>query len=127
MADGLWGANTRTAIAKWQTANKVTATGYVTSVQVRLIASQAGTTADCHADQQGSSARLVTGETCEDLAAATAVLRPQPDVRTASSALAHTAAAPVFVIRATSRASSAYEPHAKPALQDCPRDIALRI
>lgn len=88
---------------------------------------QAGTTADCHADQQGSSTRLVTGETCEDLAAATAVLRPQPDVRTASSALAHTAAAPFFVIRATSRTCSAYEPHAKPDLQDCPRDIALRI
>lgn len=88
---------------------------------------RAGTTADCPEHQQGSSPRLVTGESCEDLAAATAVLRTQPDVRTASSALAHTAAAPFFVIRATSRASSAYETHAKPALQDCPRDIALRI
>ena len=89
---------------------------------------QAGTAAGCHEHQQGSSARLVTGETCEDLAAATAVLRREPDVRTASSAaLAHTAAAPFFVICSTSRASSAYEPHAKPALQDCPRQIALRI
>jgi peptidoglycan hydrolase-like protein with peptidoglycan-binding domain len=45
-ADGLWGSNTRTAIRKWQTANKVSSTGYVTAAQVRLIASQAGTTAD---------------------------------------------------------------------------------
>jgi len=42
VADGLWGANTRRAIARWQTANKVSATGYVTARQVRLIAQQAG-------------------------------------------------------------------------------------
>lgn len=42
VADGLWGANTRTAIRRWQTANKLPATGYVTAQQVRLIAQQAG-------------------------------------------------------------------------------------
>lgn len=45
-ADGLWGSNTRTAIRKWQTANKVSSTGYVTAAQVNLIAKQAGTTVD---------------------------------------------------------------------------------
>ncbi|MGB8813690.1 MAG: peptidoglycan-binding domain-containing protein, partial [Paracoccaceae bacterium] len=42
VADGLWGANTRRAITQWQTANKLSATGYVTAPQVRLIAKQAG-------------------------------------------------------------------------------------
>jgi peptidoglycan hydrolase-like protein with peptidoglycan-binding domain len=41
-ADGLWGANTRTAIAGWQTANQLTASGYVSPHEVRLIAEQAG-------------------------------------------------------------------------------------
>lgn len=41
-ADGLWGANTRTAIARWQTANRLTASGYVSGQEVRLIAEQAG-------------------------------------------------------------------------------------
>jgi peptidoglycan hydrolase-like protein with peptidoglycan-binding domain len=40
--DGLWGSNTRKALAKWQTANRVSATGYVTGPQVNLIAQQAG-------------------------------------------------------------------------------------
>ncbi len=44
IADGLWGSNTRTAIARWQTRNSQTATGYVTGPQVRLIARQAGQT-----------------------------------------------------------------------------------
>lgn len=42
VADGLWGSNTRNAISRWQTANKVQATGYVTVKQVNLIAQQAG-------------------------------------------------------------------------------------
>lgn len=42
VADGLWGANTRQAISRWQTANKVPASGYVTAQQVNLIARQAG-------------------------------------------------------------------------------------
>lgn len=42
VADGLWGARTRRAIGQWQTANTLTSTGYVTVVQVRLIARQAG-------------------------------------------------------------------------------------
>lgn len=41
-ADGLWGSNTRSAIGRWQTANKQSATGYVTARQVRLIDEQAG-------------------------------------------------------------------------------------
>ncbi|MFN4128771.1 MAG: peptidoglycan-binding domain-containing protein [Paracoccaceae bacterium] len=45
VADGLWGANTRGAIQRWQTANKLSATGYVTAAQVRLIQQQAGTVA----------------------------------------------------------------------------------
>lgn len=44
IADGLWGSNTRTAIARWQTRNSQSATGYVTNPQVRLIARQAGQT-----------------------------------------------------------------------------------
>lgn len=44
VADGLWGSRTRSALTAWQRANRQTATGYVTSTQVRLIASQAGTT-----------------------------------------------------------------------------------
>ncbi len=43
VADGLWGANTRKAIARWQTANRLTATGYVTAQQVSVIGQQAGT------------------------------------------------------------------------------------
>jgi peptidoglycan hydrolase-like protein with peptidoglycan-binding domain len=42
VADGLWGSRTRSAITRWQTANKLAATGYVTARQVRLIAEQAG-------------------------------------------------------------------------------------
>ncbi|MDR7123333.1 peptidoglycan-binding protein [Pseudotabrizicola sp. 4114] len=41
-ADGLWGSNTRAAIGRWQSANNLPATGYVTTQQVRLIAQQAG-------------------------------------------------------------------------------------
>lgn len=40
-ADGLWGNNTRAAIYKWQTANRLVATGYVTAAQITLIARQA--------------------------------------------------------------------------------------
>lgn len=43
VADGLWGANTRRAIARWQTANKLSVTGYVTAQQVSAIGQQAGT------------------------------------------------------------------------------------
>jgi peptidoglycan hydrolase-like protein with peptidoglycan-binding domain len=42
VADGLWGANTRAAIARWQQANKLSATGYFTDPQVTLVARQAG-------------------------------------------------------------------------------------
>lgn len=42
VADGLWGSNTRKAISRWQVANKVSASGYVTGQQVNLIARQAG-------------------------------------------------------------------------------------
>ncbi len=42
VADGLWGSNTRNAIGRWQSANRATATGYVTAQQVRLIGQQAG-------------------------------------------------------------------------------------
>lgn len=42
VADGLWGSNTRTAIARWQSTNKLPATGYLTAPQVSLIAQQAG-------------------------------------------------------------------------------------
>lgn len=41
-ADGLWGSNTRSAVARWQTANRLPSTGYVTARQVDLIAQQAG-------------------------------------------------------------------------------------
>ena len=41
-ADGLWGANTRSAVVRWQTANRLPATGYVTARQIQLIAQQAG-------------------------------------------------------------------------------------
>lgn len=44
VADGLWGRNTRDAITRWQTANKVTATGYLTARQVETIRQQAGAT-----------------------------------------------------------------------------------
>ena len=39
-ADGLWGANTRAAIARWQAANRQPQTGYVTREQLRQIAEQ---------------------------------------------------------------------------------------
>lgn len=39
-ADGAWGYNTRSAIIRWQTANALPATGYVTAAQVNLIARQ---------------------------------------------------------------------------------------
>ena len=39
----MWGANTRTAIARWQTANRPTAPGARHRQEVRLIAEQAGT------------------------------------------------------------------------------------
>ncbi|MDO9640048.1 MAG: peptidoglycan-binding protein [Pseudotabrizicola sp.] len=42
VADGLWGSNTRAAIGRWQTANKLTSTGYVTAAQVTLIDRQSG-------------------------------------------------------------------------------------
>ena len=42
VADGLWGSKTRDAISRWQKANKLTVTGYVTARQVKLIAQQAG-------------------------------------------------------------------------------------
>lgn len=51
MADGLWGANTRNAIARWQAANKMTASGYVTARQIRLIAQQAGSYVDTDNDE----------------------------------------------------------------------------
>jgi len=40
-ADGLWGSNTRNALARWQQANNLAVTGYVTGPQVTLIARQA--------------------------------------------------------------------------------------
>ena len=42
VADGLWGSNTRGSIKRWQTANKLSPTGYVTAQEVRLIQDQAG-------------------------------------------------------------------------------------
>lgn len=42
VADGLWGAKTRDAIGRWQKANKLGVTGYVTARQVTLIGQQAG-------------------------------------------------------------------------------------
>lgn len=42
VADGLWGAKTRTAIKSWQRANRQSQTGYLTAAQVKLLASQAG-------------------------------------------------------------------------------------
>lgn len=41
--DGLWGSKTRGAIAKWQVANRMSGTSYLTGAQVNLIAQQAGT------------------------------------------------------------------------------------
>ena len=46
VADGLWGTRTRSAITRWQTANRLSATGYVTAQQVRVIAQQAGSSVD---------------------------------------------------------------------------------
>lgn len=42
VADGLWGSKTRNAISRWQNANKLSVTGYVTARQVTLLAQQAG-------------------------------------------------------------------------------------
>jgi len=50
VADGLWGANTRKAISKWQTANKVSASGYVTAQQVKVIERQAGSSVGTEPD-----------------------------------------------------------------------------
>ena len=54
VADGLWGSITRNAIRRWQTANKLSATGYVTAQQVQLIGKQAGPVAG--SDPDGSVA-----------------------------------------------------------------------
>lgn len=54
-ADGLWGSKTRTALGKWQKANKLTVTGYVTAPQVRLIARQAGAVVEPAPDQPSAS------------------------------------------------------------------------
>lgn len=54
VADGLWGSKTRDAIGRWQRANKLTVTGYVTARQVNLIAQQAGDKVG--ADPSGPSA-----------------------------------------------------------------------
>jgi hypothetical protein len=88
----------------------------------------AAAAAGCHEHDQGSSARL-SGQNCEDLAAATAVLTRGSDVRSMSGAapVAHAAARPILLVRSTSRASSGYEPHARPALQECPLETTLRI
>ncbi|MGV8954375.1 MAG: peptidoglycan-binding protein [Cypionkella sp.] len=50
VADGLWGSTTRKAIGRWQTANKLQSSGYVTSPQVRLIARQAGPSLEPNTD-----------------------------------------------------------------------------
>lgn len=55
VADGLWGAKTRTAIKGWQKANRKTQTGYVTAAQVKLIASQAGSAAPAPAPSNGAA------------------------------------------------------------------------
>jgi len=55
VADGLWGSNTRGSIIRWQTANKLSPTGYVTAQQVRMIREQAG-----------PKAAPTTGETTAD-------------------------------------------------------------
>lgn len=46
VADGLWGANTRNALAGWQTANKFPANGYITVPQVKLITAQSAPATD---------------------------------------------------------------------------------
>lgn len=42
VADGLWGTKTRNAVSRWQQANDLSATGYVTAEQGKMIARQAG-------------------------------------------------------------------------------------
>lgn len=59
VADGLWGANTRSAIRRWQTANKLTATGYVTAQQVGLIDRQAGPAAESATSTQSAGDDLI--------------------------------------------------------------------
>jgi peptidoglycan hydrolase-like protein with peptidoglycan-binding domain len=56
IADGLWGSNTRNAIARWQSANQMTASGYLTARQARLIAEQAGPVADSGSTVAGDDA-----------------------------------------------------------------------
>ncbi len=51
VADDLWGRDTRKAISRWQTANKLPASGYVTAKQVRQIARQAGSDVDTDASE----------------------------------------------------------------------------
>lgn len=58
VADGLWGSNTRTALARWQTRNSFSATGYVTSPQVRLITGQAEATGQNPPLDAAGAARL---------------------------------------------------------------------
>lgn len=41
VADGLWGSKTRSAVSRWQEANDLSATGYVTAEQVKMITRQA--------------------------------------------------------------------------------------
>lgn len=62
VADGLWGANTRNAISRWQTANKLPATSYLTAQQVRLIDQQAGPVTDPVADSATGTADAAVEE-----------------------------------------------------------------
>jgi peptidoglycan hydrolase-like protein with peptidoglycan-binding domain len=56
VADGLWGSRTRAAIKAWQQANRRAATGYMTTAQLRLIASQAGSaTPPAEAEDEGAA------------------------------------------------------------------------
>jgi hypothetical protein len=89
---------------------------------------QAAAASGCHEQQHGSTAALTASGNCEDVAAATAVLTREPGATAhGASQVAHPAAAPYFLVAPTSRASSAYEPHARPALRACPLETILRI
>lgn len=66
VADGLWGSNTRAAIKRWQTANKLTATGYFTNRQVTLIAQQAATAGGTGAGGTGSGGVAVSDDVIEE-------------------------------------------------------------